>query len=151
SSFLGPGEFRGTLSVTGASAFGGRAEFRAELAVGAPLTVLTGSNPIRFTGGWSGFPDGARNQADIANDPGGHQTLLSVGNKSNDGNPQRVSAFDRPEVGAGVAVAGASSLGANASGGATATRDELDVGAQLPVLTGSNPIRFTGGWSAFPD
>jgi hypothetical protein len=35
--------------------------------------------------------------------------------------------------------------------GTTGPNDKLDVAGNLRVLTGSNPIRFTASWTAFPD
>ena len=55
------------------------------------------ANPIRFTSGWSGFPDSATNQAEISNDTGTYKTLMIVGNKSAGGG-RKVSIWDRLEV-----------------------------------------------------
>jgi microcystin-dependent protein len=64
------------------------------------VNAFTGGNPIRFTSGWTGFPDaaGVTNQAEIANDTGTYKTLMIVGNKSGGGNVRRVSVWDRLEV-----------------------------------------------------
>src|SRR5215203_3171098 len=67
------------------------------LDVAGNLRILTGSNPIRFTSGWSGFPDPVNNQAEISNDTGNFKTLMIVGNKSG-GLGRRVSVWDRLEV-----------------------------------------------------
>lgn len=67
------------------------------LDVAGNLRVLTGSNPIRFTSGWSGFPDPVNNQAEISNDTGTYKTLMIIGNKSG-GMGRRVSVWDRLEV-----------------------------------------------------
>ena len=58
-----------------------------KLDVAGPLRILTGtgSNPIRFTSGWSNFPGAATNQAEIANDTGTYKSLMIVGNKSGGG------------------------------------------------------------------
>lgn len=67
------------------------------LDVGGTLRILTGSNPIRFTSTWSGFPDATTNQAEISNDTGTYKTLMIIGNKSA-GLGRRVSVWDRLEV-----------------------------------------------------
>ena len=71
-----------------------------KLEVAGALRVLTGSNPIRFTSGWSGFPDekGVTNQAEIANDTGTYKSLMIVGNKSGGGTTRRVQVYDQLEV-----------------------------------------------------
>ncbi len=67
--------------------------------------LLSGSNPIRFTSSWSGFPDLAPNQAEICNDTTNYKTLMIVGNKS--GNQGRkVSIWDRLEVNGNLNVNG---------------------------------------------
>jgi hypothetical protein len=58
------------------------------------LQVLSNSNPIRFTAGWTGFPDTVTNQAEISNDTGSFQTLMIVGNRSA-GLGRRVSVWDK--------------------------------------------------------
>ncbi len=67
------------------------------LDVAGNLRILTGSNPIRFTSAWSGFPDPVNNQAEISNDTGTYKTLMIIGNKSG-GLGRRVSVWDRLEV-----------------------------------------------------
>ena len=71
--------------------------------IGGELTI--GSNPLRFTGGWTGFPDNATNRAEISNDTGTYKTLMIVGNKSA-GIGRRVSVWDRLEVNGALAVSG---------------------------------------------
>lgn len=70
--------------------------------VAGNLRILTGSNPIRFTAAWSGFPDAATNQAEIANDTGTYKTLMIIGNRSagltTPGGGRRVSVWDVLEV-----------------------------------------------------
>lgn len=67
--------------------------------------LLSGTNPIRFTSAWSGFPDLAPNQAEICNDTTNYKTLMIVGNKS--GNQGRkVSIWDRLEVNGTLSVNG---------------------------------------------
>ena len=68
--------------------------------------MLTGSNPIRFTSQWSGFPDAALNQAEISNDTANYKTLMIIGNKSNNGSTRRVSVWDRLEVNGELFVSG---------------------------------------------
>jgi Chaperone of endosialidase len=74
-----------------------------KLDVVGPLRILTGSNPIRFTSGWSSFPDAVTNQAEISNDTGAYKTLMIVGNKSA-GFGRRVSIWDRLEVNGRMSV-----------------------------------------------
>lgn len=59
--------------------------------------LLMGSNPIRFSSGWTGFPDNKPNGAEISNDTSTYKTLMIVGNKSNGGG-RRVSIWDTLEV-----------------------------------------------------
>jgi hypothetical protein len=68
------------------------------LDVAGELRILSNSNAIRFTSGWSGFPDLVTNQAEISNDTGGYQALMIVGNKSAGGNTRKVGIWDRLEV-----------------------------------------------------
>ncbi len=76
-----------------------------KLDVAGNLRILTGSNPIRFTAGWTGFPDPVTNQAEICNDTGTYKTLMIVGNKSA-GLGRRVSVWDRLEVNGNIAISG---------------------------------------------
>jgi len=46
------------------------------------VDLVTGSNPIRFSGAYSGFPDNALNTAEICNDTAGEKRLIIAGNKS---------------------------------------------------------------------
>jgi hypothetical protein len=68
------------------------------LDVAGSVRMLTGSNPIRFTSSWTGFPDSTTNQAEISNDTGSYKTLMIVGNKSADGSTRRVGIWDRLDV-----------------------------------------------------
>jgi Chaperone of endosialidase len=68
-----------------------------KLDVAGTARVLTGSNPLRFTAAWTGFPDAVTNQAEISNDTGTYKTLMIVGNRSA-GLGRRVSIWDRLEV-----------------------------------------------------
>jgi hypothetical protein len=80
-----------------------------KLEVAGALRVLNGSNPIRFTSGWSGFPDetGKTNQAEISNDTGTYKSLMIVGNKSGGGTTRRVQVYDQLEVKGPLYVSGA--------------------------------------------
>ena len=80
-----------------------------KLDVAGPLRILTGtgSNPIRFTSGWSDFPGAATNQAEIANDTGTYKSLMIVGNKSGGGTTRRVQVWDQLEVKGSLFVSGA--------------------------------------------
>lgn len=91
-----------TLNVSGNAGIGTSAP-EDKLDVAGNLRVLTGSNPIRFTAGWSGFPDPATNQAEISNDTGTYKTLMIVGNKSG-GLGRRVSIWDRLEVNGNLSI-----------------------------------------------
>jgi hypothetical protein len=68
-----------------------------KLDVAGTFQILTGSNPIRFTFSWNGFPDAVTNQAEISNDTSAFRTLMIVGNRSA-GMGRRVSVWDRLEV-----------------------------------------------------
>jgi Chaperone of endosialidase/Collagen triple helix repeat (20 copies) len=61
-----------------------------DLVVNAPSTRI---NDIKFTKGWSGYPDGAADKAEISNDTGGFKTLMIVGNKAA-GKERRVDVWD---------------------------------------------------------
>jgi len=67
--------------------------------------VEIGANPVRFSSGWTGFPDNATTKAEISNDTTGYKTLMIVGNKSA-GGVRRVSVWDRLEVNGEFAVTG---------------------------------------------
>src|SRR5215510_301557 len=67
------------------------------LANNGQLQILADSNPIRFTAGWTAFPDAITNGAEISNDIGAYKTLMIVGNRSA-GIGRRVSVWDRLEV-----------------------------------------------------
>ncbi|MEK7123175.1 MAG: hypothetical protein AAB855_04970, partial [Patescibacteria group bacterium] len=68
--------------------------------------LLSGSNPIRFSPGWTGFPDGTTNQAEISNDTGNYKTLMIVGNRAGNGSTRKVSVWDRLEVNGSLGVSG---------------------------------------------
>ncbi len=50
--------------------------------VSGQVDLVTGSNPIRFSGVYSGFPDNALNTAEICNSTAGDKRLIIAGNKS---------------------------------------------------------------------
>ncbi|OKP86037.1 hypothetical protein A3844_14890 [Paenibacillus helianthi] len=66
--------------------------------VAGELRVLSGKNPIRFTSAWSGFPDQARNQAEISNDTTTYKSLMLVGNSSSPDGKRKVSVWDQLDV-----------------------------------------------------
>jgi hypothetical protein len=80
------------------------------LDVAGNLRILTGSNPIRFTSSWSGFPDPVNNQAEISNDTGTYKTLMIIGNKSG-GLGRRVSVWDRLEINGALITNGVVGIG----------------------------------------
>jgi hypothetical protein len=91
------------LAMTAAGNVGvGTATPNDRLDVAGNLRILTGSNPVRFTEAWSGFPDTATNQAEIANDTGTYKSLMIIGNRSagltTPGGGRRVSVWDVLEV-----------------------------------------------------
>ncbi|HEU0015549.1 MAG TPA: tail fiber domain-containing protein [Longimicrobium sp.] len=111
------------------------------LHVHGALRILSDSNPVRFTSGWSGFPDAAPNQAEIANDTGTYKTLMLVGNRSA-GGPRRVSVWDRLEVNGTLAVTGDAGVG-----GAFSTAGAATVGGRLTAGGGAavtGPLSATG-------
>jgi hypothetical protein len=92
-----------TVNGTGNSSFAGNlgvgtTDPKDKLDVAGPLRILTGSNPIRFSSGWSSFPDSATNQAEISNDTSSYKTLMIAGNKSGGGTTRRVTIYDQLEV-----------------------------------------------------
>ena len=84
-----------------------------KLDVAGSVRMLTGSNPIRFTSSWTGFPDSTTNQAEISNDTGSYKTLMIVGNKSADGFTRRVGIWDRLDVNGNFFVNGGSATVSN--------------------------------------
>lgn len=53
--------------------------------------------PLRFSQGWTGFPDGNSSASEISNDIDGYKTLMIIGNKSA-GAERRVGMWDRVDV-----------------------------------------------------
>lgn len=112
-----------------------------KLDVAGNLRILTGSNPVRITAGWTGFTDAVTNQAEISNDTGTYKTLMIVGNKSNDGATRRVSVWDRLEVNGNANVSG-TIRGATYGFGGMYQCDKRGCGAGYDSV---NPL--TGGYS----
>jgi hypothetical protein len=113
------------------------------LDVNGSLKVASGSNPVRITGAWSGFPDGANNRAEISNDTGTYKTLMIVGNKSGDGKTRKVSVWDRLEVNGAAHVNGSAAVtGSMTIGGALTPSVGNDAahGIQFPA----NPAGGSG-------
>jgi hypothetical protein len=102
-----------------------------KLEVGGTLRILTGTNPIRFTSGWSDFPAGAINQAEISNDTGTYKTLMIIGNRSNEAGVRRVSVWDRLEVNGNLLATGSV---------------QVNVGLNV-----GGPINSSSGGFKFPD
>ncbi len=75
-----------------------------KLDVNGWMRVLSGSNPLRFTSAWSGFPDQAANQAEISNDTLNYKSLMIVGNRSS--GTRKVSIWDRLDVNGNIQVNG---------------------------------------------
>jgi hypothetical protein len=86
------------------------------LDVNGNLRVASGSNPIRFTGVYTGFPDGAKNHAEICNstDPL-FQSLMIVGNQSKPSSGRNVSIWDNLHVNGSI-IANNLQLNASAYG-----------------------------------
>lgn len=61
-------------------------------------TVGLNNNKLRFSNGWTGFPDNATDQSEISNDVGGFKKLMIVGNKSSGENIRKVGIWDRLDV-----------------------------------------------------
>lgn len=126
------------------------------LDVAGSLRILSGSNPIRFTGGWTDFPNGAVNRAEISNDTDVFKSLMIVGNRSADGATRKVSVWDRLEVSGslwtGTAEMGGFKLIASPSAGYVLTSDANGVGTWQPAgaasslwSTSGNDISYTNG------
>ncbi|MDT5293171.1 MAG: hypothetical protein QOJ76_51 [Acidobacteriota bacterium] len=65
------------------------------LSVVGGMRILTESNPIRFTAGWSGHAD--TNKAEISNDTSAYKTLMIIGNTSA-GEGRKVGIWDKLDV-----------------------------------------------------
>ncbi len=106
------------------------------LDVAGSVRILTGSNPIRFTAGWTGFPDSTTNQAEISNDTGAYKTLMIVGNKSWDGSTRRVSIWDRLEVNGNQLTTGNLQVYGNVSIGGSFSSSVAPSSAAVVKVTG---------------
>ncbi len=109
-----------------------------KLDVAGSLRILTGSNPIRFTSVWSGFPDAVTNQAEISNDTGNYKTLMIVGNSSaNLG--RRVSIWDRLEVNGALTYWSVAQVSSR-----KLKKNILDISAEEAVqsLAQLNPVKY---------
>lgn len=104
-----------------------------KLDVAGILRILTGSNPIRFTPGWSGFPEGAPNQAEISNDTSTYKTLMLVGNRSA-GSVRRVSVWDRLEVNGDLQVTG--TISGRLAGLGISVTTAMQHGQAIPIPAG---------------
>jgi len=69
------------------------------------MRILSGTNPIRFTSSWSGFPDQSSKHAEFCNDTTNYKTLMIVGNRSA-GQGRKVSIWDRLDVNGPLVVNG---------------------------------------------
>jgi hypothetical protein len=63
-------------------------------------------NDIKLTKGWTGYPDGATDRSEIANDVGAFKALMLVGNKSGNGSERKVDVWDKLSVHGNFAVDG---------------------------------------------
>jgi hypothetical protein len=107
------------------------------LEVSGNLRVNTGSNALRFTSSWSGFPDGSLSQAEICNDTGFFKTLMLVGNRSGrigQGLQRRVSVWDRLEVNGDLLVTASAS---KPGGGAWTSSSDARLKRKIEPLTGA--------------
>ena len=89
----GSGEF----SIDYPNVVGGRFVVDKEGNVKTRGDIITGSNPMKFSSRWSGFPDNKNNGSEIANDVNDYKQLMIVGNKSA-GAERRVGVWDRLDV-----------------------------------------------------
>ncbi|QNU68875.1 tail fiber domain-containing protein [Ruminiclostridium herbifermentans] len=77
-----------------------------DLDVNGYMRIMSGSNPIRFTSKWSGFPDmGKNNYAEICNDTTNFKSLMIAGNRSA-GGVRKISIWDTLEVKGSLKVNG---------------------------------------------
>lgn len=109
-----------------------------KLDVAGTLRILSGSNPVRFTSGWTGFPDAVTNQAEISNDTITYKTLMIVGNRSA-GPVRRVSVWDRLEVNGTFTTTG------NVGVGTIVPAQKVDVAGNMNV----SGAYYRGGVAGF--
>jgi hypothetical protein len=103
------------------------------LDVAGNVQILTGSNPIRFTAGWTGFPSSVANGAEISNDTSTYRTLMIVGNYSA-GLGRRVSVWDRLEVNGTFTTTG------NVGIGTTNPLRALQIGSSIDAVFTFEPM-----------
>jgi hypothetical protein len=106
--------------------------------------LLTESNPIRFSRTYSGFVETAINAAEICNDTENQKLLMIAGNRSA-GGVKRVGIWDD------LFVAGKVGINALTPGYQLHVKGTAGVSGQVDLLTESNPIRFSGAFSGYPD
>ncbi len=75
------------------------------LDVSGTARVTSGTNPLRFTSGWSGFTELSSRNSEISNDTSGYKTLMIVGNRSG-GQSRKVSVYDNLDVNGSLVVTG---------------------------------------------
>jgi hypothetical protein len=112
--------------------------------VSGQVDLLTESNPIRFSRTYSGFVESAINAAEICNDTENQKLLMIAGNRSA-GGVKRVGIWDD------LFVAGKVGINALTSGYQLHVKGTAGVSGQVDLLTESNPIRFSGAYSGYPD
>lgn len=72
---------------------------------GAGGDAATAAN-VKFTKGWTGFPDNKTDGAEISNDLGTYKTLMIVGNKSDGTGSRNVSVWDKLTVNGKFCIGG---------------------------------------------
>ncbi len=68
-------------------------------------TIMTNTNPLRFSAAWSGYTELSSRNAEISNDTSVYKTLMIVGNRSA-GQERKVSVWDHLDVNGSLKVAG---------------------------------------------
>lgn len=121
-----------------------------KLDVAGGLRLLTGDNqnPIRFTSGWTGFPDQANNRAEISNDTTNHKTLMIVGNSSA-GQGRKVSIWDRLDVNGFLQVNGSAQITGDLVINGKIKTDVLTFDGQFNRLNVGNYFTATVGCADF--
>jgi len=112
--------------------------------VSGQVDLLTESNPIRFSRTYSGFVESVINAAEICNDTENQKLLMIAGNRSA-GGVKRVGIWDD------LFVAGKVGINALTPGYQLHVKGTAGVSGQVDLLTESNPIRFSGAYSGYPD
>jgi hypothetical protein len=97
------------------------------------VELLSASNPIRVSSGWTAFPDPVTNKAEISNDTGTYKTLMIVGNRSA-GLGRRVSVWDRLEVNGNLVVTGSA---AKPGGGSWSSTSDIRLKKSVKSLKGA--------------